>query len=65
MLKAKKTRIAAGIGLAALQLMGMNAPALAQREISGQIEEVLVTAQKREENVQDVAISVSVMDARM
>jgi iron complex outermembrane receptor protein len=64
MLNAKKSRIAAGISLAALGLLG-SAPSLAQREISGQIEEVLVTAQKREENVQDVAISVSVMDAKM
>ena len=65
MLNAQKTRMAAGIGLAALNLLGLSAPALAQREISGQIEEVLVTAQKREENVQTVPISVSVMDARM
>jgi iron complex outermembrane receptor protein len=36
---------------------------LAQREISEQIEEVVVTAQKREENMQDVAISMSAMDA--
>lgn len=57
MLNAKKSRIAAGISLAALGLLG-SVPTLAQREISGQIEEVLVTAQKREENVQDVAISV-------
>ena len=64
MLNAKKSRIAAGISLAALGLLG-SVPTLAQREISGQIEEVLVTAQKREENVQDVAISVSVMDAKM
>ena len=37
--------------------------ALGQRQISDTLEETLVTAQKREENLQDVAISVSAMDA--
>jgi iron complex outermembrane receptor protein len=37
--------------------------ALAQREISTGIEEIVVTAQKREENLQDVPASVSAMDA--
>ena len=36
---------------------------LAQREISAGIEEIVVTAQKREENLQDVPASVSAMDA--
>ena len=36
---------------------------LAQREISTGIEEIVVTAQKREENLQDVPASVSAMDA--
>ena len=35
----------------------------AQRQISDTLEETVVTAQKREENLQDVAISVSAMDA--
>ncbi len=37
--------------------------AAAQRQISDALEETVVTAQKREENLQDVAISVSAMDA--
>ena len=37
--------------------------AMAQREVSGSIEEVVVTAQKREENLQAVPASVSAMDA--
>ena len=36
---------------------------LAQREVSTGIEEIVVTAQKREENLQDVPASVSAMDA--
>ena len=36
--------------------------ALAQRQISGQLEEVIVTAEKREQNLQDVALSVSALD---
>ena len=36
---------------------------LAQREVSTGIEEIVVTAQKREENLQDVHASVSAMDA--
>jgi iron complex outermembrane receptor protein len=35
----------------------------AQRTISSEIEEVVVTAQHREENIQDVAISMSALDA--
>ena len=35
----------------------------AQRSTTSEIEEVVVTAQKREENMQDVAISMSAMDA--
>ena len=38
---------------------------LAQRQISGQLEEVIVTAEKREQNLQDVPISVSAMNASM
>ena len=37
--------------------------AYAQREITSSIEEIVVTAQKREENLQDVPSSVSAMDA--
>lgn len=37
----------------------------AQRQISGQLEEVIVTAQKREQNLQDVPVSVSALDAAM
>ncbi|MEH6516770.1 MAG: TonB-dependent receptor [Halioglobus sp.] len=36
----------------------------AQRTISAQLEEVIVTAEKREKNMQDVAISVSAIDAK-
>lgn len=39
--------------------------ALAQRQISGQLEEIIVTAEKREQNLQDVPISVSAMNASM
>ena len=35
----------------------------AQREITSTIDEIVVTAQKREENLQDVPASVSAMDA--
>ena len=37
--------------------------AYAQRQISSTIDEIVVTAQKREENLQDVPSSVSAMDA--
>ena len=36
----------------------------AQRTISAELEEVIVTAEKREQNMQDVAISVSAIDAK-
>ena len=42
------------------------ATAVAQpRQISTQLEEIIVTAEKREQNLQDVAISVSAMDSAM
>ena len=49
--------------LAVAVSMAISGQALAQRSTSAQIEEVVVTAQKREENMQDVAISMSAMDA--
>jgi iron complex outermembrane receptor protein len=42
--------------------VAMASDALAQRQISGQLEEVIVTAEKREQNLQDVALSVSALD---
>ena len=42
----------------------MSDPALAQREISTSIEEVVVTAQKREENLSDVPMAVSALDGK-
>ena len=43
--------------------LAMTAQVHAQRSTTTQIEEVVVTAQKREENMQDVAISMSAMDS--
>ena len=51
--------------LAVAVSMAMSGQVNAQRTTSAQIEEVVVTAQKREENMQDVAISMSAMDANM
>ena len=42
----------------------MSDPALGQREISTSIEEVVVTAQKREENLSDVPMAVSALDGK-
>ncbi|MEL0306530.1 MAG: TonB-dependent receptor plug domain-containing protein, partial [Halieaceae bacterium] len=49
--------------LAVAVSMAISAQVHAQRSTTTQIEEVVVTAQKREENMQDVAISMSAMDA--
>ena len=49
--------------LAVAVSMAISGQVNAQRTTSAQIEEVVVTAQKREENMQDVAISMSAMDA--
>ena len=49
--------------LAVAVSMAISAQVHAQRTTTTQIEEVVVTAQKREENMQDVAISMSAMDA--
>ena len=49
--------------LAVAVSMAISAHVNAQRSTTTQIEEVVVTAQKREENMQDVAISMSAMDA--
>ena len=49
--------------LAVAVSMALSGQALGQRSTTSQIEEVVVTAQKREENMQDVAISMSAMDA--
>ena len=51
--------------LAVAVSMAISGQVNAQRTTSAQIEEVVVTAQKREENMQDVAISMSAMDANM
>ena len=42
--------------------VGLSTSASAQREISGQIEEVVVTAQHREQNLQDVPVAVTALD---
>lgn len=42
--------------------IGLSTSASAQREISGQIEEVVVTAQHREQNLQDVPVAVTALD---
>ena len=49
--------------LATTMLTGVAAPALAQTESAVQLEEMVVTAQKRSENLQDVPISRSVPSA--
>ena len=49
--------------LAVAVSMAISAQVQAQRSTTTEIEEVVVTAQKREENMQDVAISMSAMDA--
>jgi len=43
--------------------VGAASDAVAQRTISAQLEEVVVTAQRREQNLQDVPVAVSAMDA--
>ena len=45
-----------------INFLVLTSNALAQREISTQINEVIVTAEKRDKNLQDVALSVSAMD---
>ena len=49
--------------LAVAVSMAVSGQVNAQRSTTSEIEEVVVTAQKREENMQDVAISMSAMDA--
>ena len=49
--------------LAVAVSMAISGQVNAQRSTTSEIEEVVVTAQKREENMQDVAISMSAMDA--
>ena len=49
--------------LAVAVSMAISGQVNAQRSTTTEIEEVVVTAQKREENMQDVAISMSAMDA--
>ena len=48
--------------LAVAVSMAISGQVNAQRSTTTEIEEVVVTAQKREENMQDVAISMSAMD---
>jgi iron complex outermembrane receptor protein len=65
MKKLKRNRLTQSISMA---LMGsvtaamVVVPAQAQEESTGILEEVIVTAQKREQNLQDVAISIQVLD---
>ena len=49
--------------MALLAVVAFTPSAYAARTISSEIEEIVVTAQKREENIQDVAISMSALDA--
>ena len=53
-----------GLALFVPLAMAVAAPsALAQREIATGIEEIVVTAQKREENLQEVPLAVTALDA--
>ena len=61
-MRASETFGCVTVAVASLTILA--APAAAQRQISTSIDEITVTAQKREENLQDVAISVSAMDAQ-
>ncbi len=61
----KHNRIYLATLAASLSLTIGSGDASAQRKISGQLEEVIVTAQKREQNLQDVPVSVSALDAAM
>ena len=49
--------------LAVAVSMAISAQVQAQRTTATQIEEVVVTAQKREENLQDVPVAISALDA--
>ena len=61
-----KTKVPFALAVIPMVLAAISAPnAFAQRQISGQLEEVIVTAEKREQNLQDVPLSVSAMDASM
>ena len=46
---------------AAIGALALPAAALAQGPAAGQVEELVVTAQKREQNVQDVGISITAL----
>src|SRR5210317_522897 len=61
----KRSHLYLAISSISLSLALGAGSANAQRQISGQLEEVVVTAQKREQNLQDVPISVSALDAAM
>lgn len=62
MLQIKMRSLTAGLSLSLV--MVMPAMAVAQSEGGGFLEEIVVTAQKREQNLQDVGISVNAYDAR-
>ena len=59
----KQTCLKLGIPLLIISPL-MSDPALAQRELSTSIEEIVVTAQKREENLSDVPMAVSALDSK-
>ena len=58
-----KTCLKLGISLLIASPL-MSDPAFAQRELSTSIEEIVVTAQKREENLSDVPMAVSALDSK-
>lgn len=62
----RKTKLYEAITIAiASGSVGMSGSALAQEEGSRRLEEIIVTASKREQNLQDVPIAVQAMDAGM
>ncbi len=59
----KGTKIKLKSFLALFLGLSVAANVLAERQISTEIDEVIVTAEKREQNIQDVPVAVSAMDA--
>ncbi|MEM1110432.1 MAG: TonB-dependent receptor [Pseudomonadota bacterium] len=62
MYKSKKKQLAFQVGILAAMTAGHQLPASAQGGFA--LEEVIVTAQKREQNLQDVGISVTALDQK-
>jgi iron complex outermembrane receptor protein len=60
----KPMALALSVALAQLMTLPAHAQEKAKTEASGAIEEVVVTAQKRKENLQDVPISIQAMGAK-